>query len=317
MKRRALFVMEKWCDASPEVGFTNNFHQTLGTFLQAKPEYPCNTIHIDEAHVTYGQHINDILPKYCLHHDVHVVFFCLIGKSNLNPSIATLNSLKSLGIKLCFIWPDCGPGWATETMYSYQSIADLQVSWDQAQSSFHSQLPLLPNFIKLWAPQDDTLYYPSETKTRDVTFLGSRYYPLRQHLIALLSAKIPNLLVAGGQREDKLSPSMYAKLIRESKILLNLPHHPLGFWQLKSRVMEGLACKCLVIELQNPSTSQLLRPNEDYVEATSIEDMADKAQFFLNNPDQAAIIARNGHQTYQAKYTAQHYWDTIFKQLNL
>lgn len=314
--RRALFVTEKFCEGHPDFGWTNNFHQTFGTFQQAKPEWNFNTIHIDEAFVTYGIHIDEILPKYCLHHAIDVVFFCLLGDSNLNPTQKSFDLLKSLGVKMCFIWPDCGPGWAINTMYSLQSVADLQVSWDQASSEFHDLLPPLPNFIKLWAPQDETLYYPALSYSYEVTFLGSRYYPLRQNLLEELTQRMPRQLhVAGGQREGKLSPAEYARQIRESKIILNLPHHPLGFWQLKSRVMEALASRCLVIELQNPATSQLLEPSKDYVAASSIEDMVDRANFFLNHPELADKIARNGYETYLAKYTARHYWGTIFHHL--
>jgi len=313
MKNRVLFVTEKWCDGSPAVGMTNNLHQTIHTFQQAKATYNFNTIHLDEASVTYGTHIDEILPKYCLQWDINIVFFCLLGNSPLNPSRQTYNALKSLGIRLCFIWPDTGPGWATDTMYDLQDVADLQVSWDQAQSEFHSNLSPLANYLRLWAPQDDTLYFkPVEDRVTDVTFLGSRYYPLRQDAVQYLASKLPSLSVSGGQREAKLSPTEYAKKIRQSKILLNLPHHPLGFWQLKSRVLEGLACETLVIELKNPATSQLLTAGQDYVEADSLEDMVEKTQFYLHNPEAGAIIAHKGYITYHAKYTAQHYWDMIF-----
>ena len=314
--RRALFVTEKFCEGHPDFGWTNNFHQTFGTFQQAKPEWNFNTIHIDEAYVTYGVHIDDVLPKYCLHYDINVVFFCLLGNSPLNPTAKSFELLKSLGVKLCFIWPDCGPGWAIETMYRLESVADLQISWDQASSDFHSKLPTLPNFMKLWAPQDATLYYPSTIKGYEVTFLGSRYYSLRQQLLEQLTQKMSHRLhIAGGQREGKLSPAEYARQMRESKIILNLPQHPLGFWQLKSRVMEGLACQCLVIELDNPATSQLLKPDKDYVAACSVADMVDKAEFYLKNPAQADRIAKGGFETYRTRYTAQHYWDIIFQHL--
>lgn len=319
MRNRVLFVTEKWCDGSPNVGWTNNFHNTFNSFQQCKPSYNFNTIHIDESYVTYGKHIDEVLPKYCLHWDVHIVFFCLLGDSPLNPSVGTLNQLKELGIKLCFLWPDSGPGWATDTMLSLTSLADLQVTWDRADSEFHRTLPVIPNILRLWPPQDNHLFTFNEYDSRafKVSFVGSRYYPARRDVVDYLKSQLPELHVSGGQREDKLSPYEYAWVVRQSEIMLNLPMHPLGFSQIKSRVVESMACGTMVVELKNGSTSQLFEPSKDYVEAESFEDMVVKAKFYLANANERIKIAQAGRSKYLLNYTAQHYWNTIFEQLKV
>jgi len=322
MHGNALFVTEKWCDGTPNVGWTNNFHNTFTTFQRCNPKWNFNTIHIDEAHVTYGCHVDNILPKYCLKWGVQVIFFCLLGDSNLNPSPATYHQLKELGIKLCFIWPDSGPGWATDTMYGLD-MADLHVTWDQARSEFHDKLPPLPNLLKLWCPQDEKMFrgefYSANPKKQDVVFAGSRYYRERQQMLEFLTAKLPELYVVGGQREDRLTPEAYAEVVRNHKIMLNLPRHPLGFFQLKSRVIESLACMTLVIELKNPSTSQLLTPGLHYVEAETLEDMVEKTKYYLKdeNKTQREEIALMGHLKYHNNYHARNYWAKIFEHLKL
>lgn len=315
MNNRVLMVTEKWVDGIPSVGLTNNFHQLFNTFQTCKPQYEFNTLHIDESQVVYGHHIDEILPKYCLHWDINIIFFCLLGNSPLNPSKEVLQQLKELGIYLCFIWPDTGFGWALDTMYGLGTLADLHVSWDRASSDVHDKLSILPNHLKLWAPQDETLYQWHDLDDRcfDVSFVGSRYYPSRQQFLTQLKSKIPSLNIVGGQREDKLSPIAYASKIKHSKIMLNLPQHPLGFWQLKSRVLESMACATMVIELKNPSTSQLFKPSVDYVEAESLDDMAEKAKYYLDNPQERLRIVSAGYSKYLMNYTAQHYWDKIFE----
>ena len=38
MKNKVLFITEKWCDAIPEKGLTNNFHNLFGTFKKNNPD---------------------------------------------------------------------------------------------------------------------------------------------------------------------------------------------------------------------------------------------------------------------------------------
>ena len=318
MQNKVIVVSEKWCDGSPDVGMTNNFHQLFRTFQQCKPTYNFNTIHIDESWVTYHEHIDKILPKYCLHHMPKIVFFCLLGDSHLNPSLDTYLELKELDIFLCFIWPDSAT-WAVDKMYKLneRSLANLHVSWDQPSSDYHTNMCRFKNLLKLWAPQDPSLYhlgFYNQTKDIDVSFVGSRYYPLRQDAVGYLQKNLESLVVVGGQREDKLSPEAYAAQIKNSKIVLNLPQHPAGFYQLKSRVLESIACGSLVIELKNPSTSQLFEPEKDYVAVESLDEMISKTRFYLNHPQERLAIVNSAYTKYIKNYTAQHYWDTIFNQ---
>ena len=318
-KPSVLIVSEKYCDGRPNMGWTNNFHNSFNTFQQSKPSYQLHTLHLDEAQVVYGRHIDDILPKYCLHWDINIVFFYLLGNSPLNPSGSTYDALKNLGVTLCFIWPDTGPGWATDAMQNLQGVADLHVTWDMARSDFHNNLPPLHNLLKLWTPQDRFLYEFTDYDSRvfPISFVGSRYYQQRQDTIAYLQTKLPELNVKGGQRDDKLTPYEYAWIVSHSAIMLNFPQHPLGFTQLKGRVLESMACGTLVVELKNDSTSQLFTPGTDYVEASTLDEMAEKARFYLNNPQERIKIASAGRAKYLSNYTGQHYWDAIFKRIKL
>lgn len=318
MKNRVLFVTEKWVDGHPSGGLTNNFHNLFNTFRQCKPEYQFNTLHIDESSIVYGKHIDDVLPFYCLHNDVNIIFFCLLGDSPMNPSMSTYDALKSMGIMLCFIWPDTGRGWAIDTMKSLESVATQHVSWDRPVSEYHSTVQWPKNYLSLWAPQDASLYQWNELDFRpnSIGFYGRRFGQ-RISDIAYLSSKIPDFVVSGGQREQGLTPEQYAQKIRNTQIVVNFPYHALGFSQVKSRVLETMACSSLLFELSNPSTSQLFEPDKDYVECKSLDDMVAKFKFYQSNPTEMARIARNGHAKYRQNYTAAHYWEKVFDHLSI
>jgi hypothetical protein len=318
MRNRVLFVTEKFVDGIPSAGLTNNFHNLFNTFQQSKPDYQFNTLHIDESSVVYGKHIDEVLPQYCLHWDVNIVFFCLLGDSPMNPTKATFEKLKGLGITLVFVWPDTGQGWACDTMYGLGNLADLHVTWDRPVSAFHQYLKPLDNCLPLWAPQDEHLYKWKSMDFRPIKigFYG-RPFLQRAADLAYLSREIPEFRHGGGQREQRLSPELYARQIQDTEIVVNFPTHALGFTQLKSRVLEVMACNTLLFELKNASTSQLFEPNKDYVECESIQDVVEKYKYFSNNRVELGRIAHNGNVKYQQFYTAQRYWDKIFERIKV
>jgi len=47
-KLKVLFVTEKWCDADPNKGLTNNYHNLFKTFKNVLTEATFNIVHLDE-----------------------------------------------------------------------------------------------------------------------------------------------------------------------------------------------------------------------------------------------------------------------------
>src|SRR5436190_708233 len=135
MKNRVLFVTEKWPDANPDLGWSNNFHNLFNSFSQTQDKYIWNTIHLDEAMNVYGAHINDVLPRYCLQHDVNIVFFSFLGNSPLNPSAETLKKLKKLDIYLAVHWPDSNPNdLLLRDSLRQERLPNLNIIWDNPVS---------------------------------------------------------------------------------------------------------------------------------------------------------------------------------------
>jgi hypothetical protein len=317
MRNNVLFLCEKYCDGRPDLALTNNFHNLFNTFSQTQPNYRFNTIHLDEAGVVYNTHVDKFLVDYCKKWGVDIIIFCFLGGSPLNPSYEVLKQLKEIGVYLCYMWPDTGNGFGTQTILelNHHNCADLHISWDNPRSPYHSQFPWPANHMHLWVPQDKNIFYKQEKQDIIASFIGSPRYYDRQLFINHLLGHCPWVEIRGGQREEKLTPEGYAELIRRSKISLNFSISPAQFFQTKGRVFEVLACGSMLLEFKNPATESLFTPEVDYVSFTSPEDLVNKIRYYSENEEERAKIAAQGHKTYLEKYTSQHFWDRIMDKI--
>ena len=315
MKNNTLFVLEKHCDADPNMGLTNNFHNLISTFSQSCPDYKLHTLHIDEAVSIYKSHIDNILVDYCAKFDINIVIFSLIGGSSMNPSFETYKKLRELGVYLIFMWPDTGNSWGGETIKQIGGIANLHISWDNPKSPYHDNYPKFDNHLFLWVPEDPTLFYKQDIQDIDVSFIGSPRYYDRGYFINYLLGNYPSVVLRGGQREEKLTPSKYAELIRRSKISLNFSLSPAMFFQTKGRIFEVTASNSMLLEFRNPSTSSLYQVDTDYVDFSTPEELVAKIKFYLENESERSKIALSGYNTYNNNYTSQKFWDTIMNRV--
>jgi len=312
MKNKVLFVTEKFCDGTPDLGLTNNFHNLFNSFsIDFGSQYNWNTIHLDEAQVVYGNHVDNFLVDYCKRWEINIIIYSLLGGSPLNPSLETLQKIKDLGVYQCAMWPDTGPDWGFRTVEAIGDKVNIHVSWDNPTFINEVDCFYAHNHIDLWVPQDISLFYPQDQQDLDVSFIGSpRYYDRQVVLQKLLSHGI-NLSIRGGQREEKLSAEGYASLIRRSKINLNFSLSPANFYQTKGRVFETLACRTLLLELKNPSTSRLFTPGYDYVEFSTMDELIGAIKYYSENHEERNKIAKQGYNTYKEKYSSKIFWEII------
>ena len=290
--------MEKWCDGDPKKGITNNYHNLIGTFANSK-KGKFSAAFIDEAALK-GSHI-DSLGEGIEEFDTIVVSF--LGNSPVNPSLETCHRLAKTH-KLCFVWPDTGYAWSQNKI---KSLSDyLHVSWGGEDVG-----KLCSNHHFLWAPQDETLYYPDD-KTLNVSFAGSlNGYSDRKPYLDYVNRNEPVVSIRGGQREEALTPLEYASVLRKSKININFCESPSGKDQMKGRVIEIIASDSLLLEKKNSITSKFLTPGKEYVEFTSKEDLEDKIKYYLHNDKERIEISSNGYNKYKDNYSSEIFWNKI------
>ena len=308
---KVLFITEKWCEANPQMGLTNNYHNLFGSLNSCEfNNVEFSVAHMDEYALVKKQHIDTFIPTLCEREKPDIVIFSLLGKSHLNPTDKSYEYFRELGCKIIFMWPDMRPDWGISEVSELESkgYADLHVCWGSEKiipTSYGEKM------LWLWAPQDKNLYKPTEDQDIPVSFIGSTRHQERQVYLNQLVSSGTQILIKGGQREQGLTPSEYSSYIRRSKISINFPGSDVGD-QCKGRVWEILASRSMMLERKNDSTSKMLTPGEDYVEYENVEDLKNKINYYLNNPEERDKIASRGHETYKEKYTATHFWKKTF-----
>jgi hypothetical protein len=306
---KVCIVTDKWCDANPNVGLSNNYNNIIMSLSRALPSLDISLLHYDELMLKHGKHIDTVLPLVT----ADIFIFCFLGNSNLNPSPSTISRLSG---KKIFIWPDTVWPWISNTIEGIDPYADLHVAFDGLPDRSLIPSEALSKFvgkdIQGITPQNPDLYYPDE-KIYDICFLGSRHSNRAVYVSTLRNLTDYKVVVGGGQREGKLSAEEYARIVRQSKFCLNLPLSPTGKRQLKGRAIESIASKtCLIEELPSP-----------------IENILNKDSYFgINSPEDISKILteatdktttdkiENAYQVYTNKYSPKVYWTTLLSYLN-
>ena len=314
MKKNILFVTPKWCDGLPELGFNNDFHNHFTTIMQSRPDCTIHTIYTDECALIYGCKIDNIIKKYVTDNKISIILYSLINGRDYNPSVQCMRDLKE-SVAQCIFWYDTGPDWGLKSIEQIGNSVDYHFSWDNPKGPFHEK-EKLPNHLTLWTPEDPTLFDFDSRKDIDVSFLGSiDMYRDRIETLNLLHNKI-KLVVSGGQRAAKLSPYQYASIIRRSKIGINFALSQTGvFWQAKGRIFEYTASGGLLLDSRNPCTPDYFRPGIDYIEFSTVQDIIDIVQYYLQNSEIRQKIALSGYNRFKELWTAQKYWDTVISKL--
>jgi hypothetical protein len=301
MKPNLLFVSEKWTDGRPELGATNSSHNLFNTFQQARPDFNLINLYLDESESVYGRSLDDILPEFCLRHNIKIIMFCLMNGAKGNPSLECYQKLKNLGCYLIFHWPDCGSTFGSQTIKQLGDLAYLHCLWDNGITADNQFLVSGQNIMRMWVPQDRSLFF-IDKQTIPVSFVGTtKNYNDRNIFLNYLSQNTPNIdiFIGGGQRTSKINLNFSVSLAQ--------------FWQIKGRVFEILASGSLLLELKNPATERLFKSDFDYVDFSNPKEMVDKINYYLEHENERKKIAEQGYKTYNKYYTAQIFWDNIIE----
>ena len=310
-KVKILFITEKWCDGKQELGLTNSYHNIFGSYVRSDvaKEHDFFIAHFDESYLKYNVHIDNIRKKLYNNIKPDLIICTLMGKSVLNPSKTFFNFFKKKGVKICLMWPDIGHAWGIDQIEQLNDVCDFHVSWAMEENIESSE-----KILWLWTPEDPSLFFcGEEEKDIDVSFLGTVHTEERFECLNFLKNNLSGakIHISGGQRQRGLSHKQYAEITRKSKIVINFPMSPSGFNQLKGRVFESLASKCLLLEKTNDKTRKYFTPLLDYIEFTDKEELLRLATFYLKNEQQRIKIAENGYRKFNELYTNNHFWRRV------
>lgn len=316
MKRKLLFVTEKWCDAKPEMGLTNSYHNLFGSFKHTydiAAEWDFQVIHYDEIYLK-GKHIDDFAQQIYDKTKPELLICTLLGTEKCNPSEKFFEVFKQAGCKIVFLWPDFGRDWTIRSANQFDKYIDLNVAIACEKNGNYAKT------LWTWTPEDPAyFYYDGQPKDIDVLFLGTVHSPERAEYLKFLKSNLDpqeyNIHLGGGQRQEKLSHEKYAELTRRAKIVINFPFSVAGNDQLKGRVFEATACRCLLLERQNHLTSQYFQPGVEYIEYTSKENLLSNIKILLDEEDTRESIASRGNKRYIQNWSHNKFWEKVMKEI--
>lgn len=297
-------VTDKWCDGNPNAGISNNYNNIILSLSKSIKNIDITLLHYDELIVKHNKHIDSILPSI----SADIFIFCFLGNSPMNPSEFAIEKLKG---KKIFLWPDTVWPWITDTVSKVNPYADLHVAFDGLPDKTMVKEDCLHKFagkgINGITPQNPELFYPEE-KIHDLCFLGTMHSNRPLYVEEIRKLTSLKCIVGGGQRAQKLSAKDYAKVIRQSRMCLNLSLSPTGKRQLKGRVIESMASKTCVIE-EVPSLIDLALDKDSYISISSHSQLVDT---ILSKTDgEICELADKAYQTYTKEYSPEKYWTNL------
>jgi hypothetical protein len=164
------------------------------------------------------------------------------------------------------------------------------------------------------------LYHKEPQNQRDIglTFLGKTggYVGNRSAGLVELRRRGLEVLTGGGiDQQGRITKEEYASYLHRSKIVINWSLHTTGRWyQAKGRIFETTLSGAMLLCEECDAVNRWLRPFVDYVPFSNAQELADRAEYYLENEAERLKIAQQGYETAMAKYSATEAWaDTLRK----
>jgi hypothetical protein len=134
---------------------------------------------------------------------------------------------------------------------------------------------------------------------------------IRKHGIELVTSDQLGLNVPG-DHAGRSPITMYAHALQESVMTLNIPPHP-TYPILNGRIWEGMACGACIVNIDYPGSPmmRIFEPNVDYISILDEGSLVNVLKKFINDMDQAKIIANHGSESYWRKYSPEKFWHTL------
>ena len=88
-------------------------------------------------------------------------------------------------------------------------------------------------------------------------------------------------------------------------------------YQVRSRIWEALWLRTFLLEEENPVTASYFDPYVDYVPFTTLQDLADKIRYYLENKEERDRIRMHGRATVEKYYNARIYWENLFETIGI
>lgn len=152
----------------------------------------------------------------------------------------------------------------------------------------------------IWLPHAaDPMAWPKidmATKKYDVCFVGHVNNKLREDALDRLFSEFPNFYYGQAQFENA------ARKFCESKIVFNIAMTT----DINMRVPETLSTKSFLLTNRIEYIEELYEDKKHLVFYDDLDDMVEKAKYYLSHDEEREAIAEAGYQHFLANHTIQH-----------
>ena len=323
------------------IGYHSPYFPTITEYIEKAIEKQGVSIHSvdDRRHVIPGPFRSafPLLDRL----DRHMINFRLvqIGR-RLKPDIAlisggfrilpdTIRKLKRSGTITAL--------WTTDAPIQFRPILESAKAYDHVFCQGTEAITLLSplGVDAKWLPMacDPDHHYPvtlSASERRfyatELAFVGS-YYPNRAELLErltdfnlgvwgpgwhqLTAASPLNACIRGAHTP----PDVWRRIYSGSQIVLAVhyrdPDNRVPVYQASPRIFEAMACGATVLSDDQRDVFDLFEADRDLIRFSHADELAEKANYYLNDPAACRRIARNGRATVLERHTYAHRIQTL------
>jgi len=316
MINRLLFVMERWCDANPAHGPTNSESQLVGAIESTGLVGQIKRFYFDVLCQQMGKGgMAQLLFMDCQVFQPDLVIYTPIQGplgDRLNPPDAVMESIRAEGMKVhTHLWDTVADGGHVLSRLPYSDSIGI------VDSVVGQRFGGEPRIVQSYPAVDPKYFHDGDlVRDIDISFVGPLSSPNRVDGISLLRANGVNVVVAGGQRQGRISWEDYARIMQQSKISLNFSKNPYdGSSQMKARALEVMTCGAMLMEEDGIHTKRYFAEGIDYGRFGSSQELLEGVKYYLEHKDEREAIARSGYEKATNIYNARNCWGYIFKKL--
>ena len=311
MRPKILFAVERYLGCDPTQDYTPHHYSTIGS-LEELDWADIWVFHIDQSPM------GDLVAlAESIQPDLVVISYVLsYGDKNVLPD--TMDKLRRHSKKLVMLWQESSFD-VVRTADQFNPLVDFHVVIDSL-TRYQKYTAQPEKYLAAYDPRSPAVFCASGTEQRrtKLGFAGTLINrPERIFYCANLWLHGFPLAKFAGQGELLVPLPTYVHFLRHSHIQLNFSDSGPNERHYKGRVAEVTLCGAMLLELENPETNNIFKPMKEYVPFSGMEDLIQKARYYIANPEEAKQIADAGRKVAEQQLTGQVFWKAVFERAGL
>lgn len=190
--------------------------------------------------------------------------------------------------------------WLADDHWRHEETAVLEKNFNLIVTTWKDGLTLLGRegkaFLGQWGVNSGLFRDLGLQRDLDVSFIGQRYGEREKYINALRKAGIKvQVFGTGWPNSHRLNQFEMIEALNKSKMVLNFADasHS-GIKQIKARPFEATACGACLLTEYSEGIEEFFQPGSEVVCFRTLDEMVDKAKYYLNQEKERGEIARAG-----------------------